>query len=235
MFVTSHTFILYTRLNFYILRHIGTIGRKFKNDAWIDLRRKLKNPQSPKNWTRQVVKLSDYSKGHLRTRRKGLIDMIRNHFLLYIRTQLVLICINLNFSATKIPNRKYQIECKKESAKANWKIFSLKQFFTQVFFGGTQIRKLSILSKRQANHVLFWKKKHLSFDLLLYYTSEWIIMLQKLRNLKRFSIPYLVTTFKTIANCETKRKGSFLACKIQDPFILECIGMILIHYIPIRC
>ena len=182
MFVTSHTFILYTRLNFYILRHIGTIGRKFKNDAWIDLRRKLKNPQSPKNWTRQVVKLSDYSKGHLRTRRKGLIDMIRNHFLLYIRTQLVLICINLNFSATKIPNRKYQIECKKESAKANWKIFSLKQFFTQVFFGGTQIRKLSILSKRQANHVLFWKK---NIFLLIY---SFTILLSELLCYKNWEI-----------------------------------------------
>ena len=131
--------------------------------------------------------------------------------------------------------RKYQTECKKESAKAIWKIFSFKQCFTQVFFRGTQIRKLSFLSKRRANHGLFWKNKTFFFDLVHYHTSEWIIMLQKLRIFQRFIIPYLVTTFKTIANCETKRKRSFLTCKIQDPFIPECIGMILIHHIPIRC
>ena len=56
-------------------------------------------------------------------------------------------------------------------------------------------------------------------------------MLQKLRNLQRFLMLYLVTTFKPITNCETKRKGSILACKIQDPFIPERIGTILIYHI----
>ena len=49
----------------------------------------------------KVLSKNDYSKSHLRTRLKGLIDMIRNHFSVYVRTQLVLICINLNSSATK--------------------------------------------------------------------------------------------------------------------------------------
>ena len=56
-------------------------------------------------------------------------------------------------------------------------------------------------------------------------------MLQKLRNLSRFLIPYLVITYKPVTNCEAKRKGSLLACKIQDSFIPECIGMKLIHHI----
>ena len=41
-------------------------------------------------------------------------------------------------------------------------------------------------------------------------------MLHKLRNLQIFLIPYLATTFKPIKNCKTKRKGSFLAGKIQE-------------------
>ena len=49
----------------------------------------------------QGVVKNDYSKGHLRTRLKGLNNMIKKHFLLYIRTQPVLICINLNFLARK--------------------------------------------------------------------------------------------------------------------------------------
>ena len=58
----------------------------------------------------QGVVKNDYSKGHLRTRLKGLNNMIKKHFLLYIRTQPVLICINLNFlggnfkARKKIPN-----------------------------------------------------------------------------------------------------------------------------------
>ena len=55
---------------------------------------------------RKVLSKNDYSKGHLPTRLKGLIDMIRNHFSLYVRTQLVLICINLNSSATKFSSAK---------------------------------------------------------------------------------------------------------------------------------
>ena len=50
---------------------------------------------------RKVLQRNDYSKGHLRTRLKGLIGVIRNHLSLYIRTQLVLTCINQNSLATK--------------------------------------------------------------------------------------------------------------------------------------
>ena len=103
MFVTSYTFILYTIGNFYILRHIGyhrkknskmmcgliyAENRKIRKAVKIDLHKVLKNKKY-------------YSKGHLRTRLKGLIDIIRNHFSLCIRTHIVLICINLNSSATK--------------------------------------------------------------------------------------------------------------------------------------
>ena len=49
----------------------------------------------------KVLPKIDYSKGHLPTRLKGLIDMVRNHFSFYVRTRPVLICLNLNSSTTK--------------------------------------------------------------------------------------------------------------------------------------
>ena len=63
-------------------------NQKIRKAVKIDLRKVLK-------------KKKGYSKGHLRTRLKELNDIIRNHFSLCIRTHLVLICINLNSSATK--------------------------------------------------------------------------------------------------------------------------------------
>ena len=100
MFVTSYTFILYTTGNFYTLRHIGC-HRKKKMMSGLIYAENRKIHEAVKIDLRKVLSKNDYSKGHLPTRLKGLIDMIRNHFSLYVRTQLVLICINLNSSATK--------------------------------------------------------------------------------------------------------------------------------------
>ena len=65
------------------------------------LTQKIENLRNCKNQSLQGVVKNDYTKGHLHTRLKGLINMIKNMFLLYIRTQPVLICINLNFLARK--------------------------------------------------------------------------------------------------------------------------------------
>ena len=65
---------------------------------------------------RKVFQKNDYSKGHLRTRLKGVIDMIRNHFSPYLKTQVVLISYKSEFLSNEIlkRKRKYQTDCKKE-------------------------------------------------------------------------------------------------------------------------
>ena len=60
--------------------------------------------------------------------------------------------------------------------------FLFKTMFYLSILERYKIRKFLTLSKLRAHDGLFWQNNIFSFDLLFYHTSEWIIMLQKLRN-----------------------------------------------------
>ena len=79
------------------------------------------------------------------------------------------------------------------------------------------------------------------FDKKLFlFTYSFTVLLSELLCYKNWEICrdflyHILYQLLSLSQTETKRKGPFLAFKIQNPFIPKCISMKLIHQILIHC